>query len=103
MALPLHRFLGDVSSTKFCDNLRENTFHNPRSHITISLLTYQGKVVLVCTLCCLDVSMHVGVMMHLKTELQEAFYFSGGKPQSPWRDPERHKDVSKGTKCKRLF
>lgn len=47
--------------------------------------------------------MRVGVMMHLKTELQAAFYFIGGKPQSPLRDPERHKDVSKGTKCKSLF
>lgn len=42
--------------------------------------------------------MRVGVMMHLKTRPQAAFYFIGGKPQSPWRDPERHKDVRKRSK-----
>lgn len=64
----------------------------------VQLLTYQGKVVLVCTLCSLDVSGCVGVMM--KIGFPVVFYFIGGKPRSPWHDPEKHKNASKQAECK---
>lgn len=88
------------SSTKFCYNLtafKQSWKYIPQHTLTycIWLLTGQGKVVLVCTLCCLDVSVPVGVMMNLKIGLRVLLYFIGGKPRSPWRDPEKHKNASK--------
>lgn len=35
-------FQGNDSSTKFCDNLRANTFHNPRSHTLTSHVSRQS-------------------------------------------------------------